>query len=30
MTIAKEFEQWMMIKRAHDSSPSVIEQTWIP
>lgn len=30
MKISKEFEQWMMTKRAHDSSPSVIEQTWIP
>jgi hypothetical protein len=25
-----KLEKWMTIKRAHDQSPSVIEQTWIP
>jgi hypothetical protein len=30
MKLSSELEQWMTTKRAHDRSPSVIEQTWVP
>jgi len=30
MNLSDEFGKWMTIKRVHDQSPSVVEQTWIP
>jgi hypothetical protein len=30
MNLSDTLEKWMTIKRAHDQSPSVVEQTWIP
>jgi hypothetical protein len=30
MNLSGELAQWSATKRAHDQSPSVIEQTWIP
>jgi hypothetical protein len=30
MGIGNELDVWMISKRAHDQSPSVIEQTWVP
>jgi len=30
MGLSAELETWMTAKRAHDRSPGVIEQTWVP
>jgi len=30
MRLERELSDWLAVKKAHDASPSVAEQTWIP